>query len=312
MTSLPTYVIITPARNEAQFIELTIKSVVAQTVRPLKWVIVSDGSTDGTDEIVDRYSSEYPWIELVRMPERIERHFAGKVHAFNAGYARVKEFDYEVICNLDADVSFEEDYFEFLLKRFVEHSRLGLAGTSFLEGKMTYDYRFTSIEYVSGPCQMFRRECFEAIGGYQPVKSGGIDVIAVLSARVKGWQTRTFTEKSYLLHRKMGGAQYTGYGLRLHTGHKDYLLGNHPVWEVFRSIYQMKNRPYLIGGVLILAGYAWDVLRRVDRTMPEELTEFLQRDQMDRLKRFLLRVLFGRERTSILGNGAPKVGNRGF
>ena len=81
MTNLPKYVLITPARNEAQFIELTIKSVVAQTVRPLKWVIVSDGSTDGTEEIVNKYVADHPWIELVRMPERRERHFAGKVHA---------------------------------------------------------------------------------------------------------------------------------------------------------------------------------------------------------------------------------------
>src|SRR5881397_3520186 len=115
MTNLPKYVLITPARNEAQFIELTIKSVIAQTVLPLKWVIVNDGSTDGTDEIVKKYAASLPWIELVRMPERRERHFAGKVHAFNAGYAKVRDLDYGVIGNLDGDVSFDEDYFEFLL-----------------------------------------------------------------------------------------------------------------------------------------------------------------------------------------------------
>ena len=111
MLKLPTYVLITPARNEAQFIELTIKSVVSQTVRPLKWVIVSDGSTDGTDDIVSKYAAEHPWIELVRMPERSERHFAGKVHAFNAGYARVKHLKYEVIGSLDGDISFDERFF---------------------------------------------------------------------------------------------------------------------------------------------------------------------------------------------------------
>src|SRR6266436_8272881 len=110
MLSLPTYMLITPARNEAQFIELTIKSVVAQTVRPLKWVIVSDGSTDGTDDIVAKYAAEHDWIELVRMPERRERHFAGKVYAFNAGYAKVKGLDYQIIGSLDADMSFDESY----------------------------------------------------------------------------------------------------------------------------------------------------------------------------------------------------------
>ena len=83
-----TYVLVTPARNEAQFIELTLRSVIAQTVRPVRWVIVSDGSTDGTDDIVRKYSAEHSWIELVRMPERHQRHFAAKVNAFNAGYTR--------------------------------------------------------------------------------------------------------------------------------------------------------------------------------------------------------------------------------
>src|SRR5258706_1018027 len=126
----PAYVLITPARNEAQFVELTIQSVVWQTVLPMKWVIVSDGSTDGTDDIVRRYATEYSWIELVRMPERQERHFAGKVRAFNAGYAKVKNMEYKMIGNLDADISFDDkDYFDFLLNKFAEDPRLGVGGT---------------------------------------------------------------------------------------------------------------------------------------------------------------------------------------
>src|SRR5580704_15717832 len=164
--TLPKYVLITPARNEAKFIELTLESMVSQTVVPLKWVIVSDGSTDGTDEIVKKYTSDYAWIELIRMPERKERHFAGKVLAFNAGYAKLAGLPYEIIGNLDGDVSFDGDYFDFLLRKFDENPHLGVAGTPFREGSFQYDYRFTSIEHVSGQCQLFRRECFEAIGGY--------------------------------------------------------------------------------------------------------------------------------------------------
>src|ERR1035441_6434176 len=128
------YVIITPARNEEQFIELTVRSMIAQTLLPLRWVIVSDGSTDRTDEIVRGYAFEYPWIELVRMPERQERHFAGKVHAFNAGYEKVINLPYEVIGNLDCDVSFDGQYFEFLLRKLSENPQLGVAGTPFREG----------------------------------------------------------------------------------------------------------------------------------------------------------------------------------
>jgi glycosyltransferase involved in cell wall biosynthesis len=290
MTDLPSYVVITPARNEAQFIELTLKSMVAQTVKPLKWVIVSDGSTDGTDEIVSRYAAEYPWIELVRMPERRERHFAGKVCAFNAGYSRVVDLDYAAIVSMDADISFEEDYFAFLLEKLAGDSRLGIVGTPFREGESTYDFRFSSTDHVSGACQMFHRICFEAIGGYQPLKSGGIDVTAVLSARAKGWRTRTFTEKSYAHHRKMGTADIAGYRAQLKIGHKDYLLGSHPLWEVFRCIYQMRRKPVFLGGVLIAAAYSWDLVRGVERSMPEHLIQLRQRDQMVRLKSFFLRI----------------------
>src|SRR6266487_6723 len=137
-----TYVLITPARNEAQFIEQTIRSVVGQTVRPAKWVIVSDGSTDGTDDIVRKYAALHDWIELVRMPERKERHFAGKVLAFNAGYDRVRLLPYRFLACMDADISFEPDYFAYLLDRASQDPSLGIVGTAFREGRMSYDYRF--------------------------------------------------------------------------------------------------------------------------------------------------------------------------
>src|SRR5271166_6123582 len=208
MLTLPTYVLITPAHNEAAFIELTLRSVTAQTVLPLKWVIVSDGSTDGTDDIVSNYLASYPWVELIRLPERHERHFAGKVNAFNAGWAAVRTLPYDIIGNLDADVSFDADYFEFLLRKFAENPGLGVGGTPFKEGSFQYDYRFTSVEHVSGACQLFRRECFQEIGGYVPIKTGGVDLVAVLTARMNGWQTRTFLEKTCTHHRTMGTAKH--------------------------------------------------------------------------------------------------------
>src|ERR1700693_2583313 len=111
----PPYVLITPARNEEASMEKTIESVIHQTVPPVKWVIVDDGSTDKTPEIVSRYLAQHPWIELVQMPQRRDRSFAAKVHSFNAGYERVKDLRYEVIGNLDADISFENDFFAFLV-----------------------------------------------------------------------------------------------------------------------------------------------------------------------------------------------------
>jgi len=288
--TLPSYVLITPARNEAEFIGLTLKSMVAQTVLPLKWVIVSDGSMDGTDDAVRPYTERFSWIELLRMPERSERHFAGKVHAFNAGYERVRHLPFDVVGCMDADISFDEDYFRFLLSKLAGNPALGLVGTPFQDGSM-YDYRFVSLEHVSGACQLFRRECFEAIGGYPSLRSGGIDMVAVFSARAKGWQTRTFCDKVCQHHRKMGGAQHSGFRERLHRGRMDYLLGSHPLWEVFRSLYQMKNRPYVVGGLLILVGYFWNLLCGTPRTMPENLIPLRRREQMQRLKRLIWRRL---------------------
>jgi len=288
MPPLSTYVLITPARNEAEFIELTIKSVVAQTLRPIKWVIVSDGSTDGTDDIVRKYAAEHSWIELVRAPERDERHFAGKVSAFNLGYAKMKALEYDAIGSLDGDISFDEQYFSFLLRKLAEDATLGLVGTPFKEGSdAVYDYRFVSIEHVSGACQLFRRECFEQIGGYLPARGGGVDHIAVITARMKGWKTRTFVEKVSRHHREMGRAQHGKLAARFRTGALDYALGGHPVWEFFRTLYQMTKSPLLTGGLALGAGYLWGLVRRAERPVSPELVAFRRREQMRRLRIFL-------------------------
>jgi glycosyltransferase involved in cell wall biosynthesis len=288
---LPKYVLITPARNEAEFIELTIQSVVSQTVRPVKWVIVSDGSTDRTDEIVTKYVTANPWIELVKLPERRERHFAGKVTAFKAGYERLTGLNYQVIGNLDGDVSFDEMYFEFLMRKFAENPRLGVAGTPFREGPFQYDFRFTSIEHVSGQIQLFRRECFEEIGGYVPRKIGGVDLVAVTTARMRGWETRTFLEKPYNHLRRMGTATQSGFGVPFKVGKTDYVLGSHPLWEMCRCIYQMTGRPYILNGCVRLFGYLWAMVSRMEKQVPAELIRFRRDEQMRRLGTFASNVL---------------------
>lgn len=288
--TIPSYVLITPAKNEAKFIEQTIRSMTAQTYRPARWVVVSDGSTDGTDEIVSKYTGEYPWIELVRLPERGERHFAGKVLAFNAGLAKLADAGYEVVGNLDADVTFEPEHFCYLVSKFAEDQRLGVVGAPFREGSEQYDYRFTNIENVWGGCQLFRKGCFEEIGGYVPVRGGCVDHIAVVSARMKGWKTRTFTEKVCLHHRVMGTAQTSGVAAKFKTGVKDYSVGNHPVWELFRAAYQMSQRPLVIGGAALGLGYFWSMMRRAERPVSREFVVFTRQEQMQRLEKFFKNI----------------------
>ena len=278
------YVLITPARNEEAYIEKTIKSVVSQTILPEKWVVVSDGSTDRTDDIMKQYMAENSWIEFIRMPEHRDRQFAAKVNCFSAGYQKLNNTDYDIIGNLDADISFEKDYFEFLLTKFAEIPQLGVAGTPFVEGSSHYDYRFTNIEHVSGACQLFRRKCFEEVGGYIPIESGGIDWTAVTTARMKGWTTRTFVEKTCLHHRKIGTGNTSALMTSFRQGEKDYFLGNHPLWEIFRTLYQMARKPFIIGGSLLFFGFAWAGLKRVKRPISTKLVEFIRREQMKRLK----------------------------
>ena len=288
MAKTLSYVLITPARNEGQYIEKTIHSMVAQTVLPLKWVIVSDGSTDETDEIVRKYAADRPWMELVRMAERRERHFAGKVGAFNAGYDRVRGLDFDIVGNVDADVSFEAGHFEFLIGKMGENPKLGVAGAPFREGTFQYDYRYTNVENVWGGCQLFRRECFEGIGGYMPLKGGCIDHVAVLSARMYGWQTRTFTESVCLHHRQMGTALQGGLKAKYKLGVKDYTVGNHPLWELARTFYQMANRPYILGGLALGFGYFWSLVQQAPTPLSSDLVDFVRREQMQRLKRFMI------------------------
>jgi len=288
MLNLPTYVVVTPARNEAQFIGLTIRSMLAQTVRPLKWAIVSDGSSDDTDDIVKEVAAKHDWIELIRMPERKERTFAGKVHAFNAGQARMKDLPYQVIVSLDGDISFDGEYFAFLLEKLAADPALGLVGTPFREiSTEPYDYRFVSIFHVSGACQVFRRECFEEIGGYLPVKGGAIDNIAVINARMRGWKTLTFPEKYCMHHRAIGTAGGGPIKARFNIGGKDYAIGNHPAWELFRVVYQLSKRPFVTGGLALGAGYLWALVRRSERPVSHEFIKFHRREQIQRLWKML-------------------------
>lgn len=299
-----TYALVTPARNEAAFIEQTIRSVIAQTAQPRRWIIVSDGSTDGTDEIVQRYAREHDWIELLRMPERPDRQFAAKAQAFNAGYAHLSsvlcplssDSGFDIIGNLDADITFGPDYFEFLLSKFQLCPELGVAGTPFVEDhdrldRHSYAHQFANSTHVSGGCQMFRKKCFEEIGGYVPVKAGAIDWIAVTTARMKGWQTRTFTEKVCFHHRKLGvgSGSHGKLRMRFHYGRKAYYVGGHPLWECLRGLFQVREKPFVLGGVWFIAGYVWAALHRSERTVSPELMRFHRAEQMARLQRVFAR-----------------------
>jgi glycosyltransferase involved in cell wall biosynthesis len=284
------YVLITPAHNEERFIAKTLESVAAQTLLPERWVIVNDGSTDNTANFAASYAQRFPWIQLIHRSPRPDRNFGAKVHAFNAGLAQVESLRFDVIGNLDADISFDPGYLEFLMKKFAIDATLGVAGTPFLENG--YDSARDSFEgenHVAGGCQLFRRRCFQDVGGYLPNPGGGIDWIAVTTARMKGWKTRSFPEKRFHHYRSLGTAGKSNWAASFSYGEKDYYLGGSPLWQLCRVVYRATKQP--TDGLALLSGYCWGAIRRIERPVSSELIRFHRREQTNKLRAIFRRLL---------------------
>lgn len=284
------YVLVTPARNEQAFIEKTLQSVVAQTVLPKKWVIVSDGSTDRTDEIVLQFAGQYDFISLLRRQNNGgERSCSSKVKAFHAGYRELAGIAHDYVGNLDADVSFAPDYFERLSHRFTANPRLGIAGGIIQELVAgSFEAQRISSNSVAGAVQMFRRACYEQIGGYIPVRLGGEDAAAEIMARSYGWEVQTFWELQVHHHRRVSAGEGPLVRTKLRHGISHYALGYHPIFEMVRNAYRLAQRPYVIGAVLMSLGYLWGVVTRRERELPAEAVRYLQSEQMDRLRAMLV------------------------
>jgi glycosyltransferase involved in cell wall biosynthesis len=289
------YVLITSARNEEAFVGLTLASVAAQTQLPERWVITDDGSSDRTPEIVAEYARKFPWITLIRNPKREGRNFGAKANAVNTALALMKDLAFDVLGNLDADTSFEPGYMEFLMQKFSADPRLGVAGTPFTQ-EGGYDSTKDSFEgenFVAGPIQLFRRDCFREIGGYTASPAGGVDWIAVMTARFKGWTTRSFSEKRFHHHRLMGTAEKSPVAALFSYGQKDYYLGGSPLWQMFRVTYRALKKPVIVGGLALFFGYLWAAVRCVKRPISRELMQFHRAEQMKKLQgifRSLLRL----------------------
>jgi glycosyltransferase involved in cell wall biosynthesis len=282
------YILITSARNEEAFIAGTLDSVAAQTQLPERWVIIDDGSSDRTAEIIADYAKKFPWISLIRNPKREGRNFAAKANAVNTALAQSQDVEFDIIGNLDADISFGPDHFEFLLQKFAGNPALGVAGTAYAEaGWDSMKDSFEGSTSVHGACQFFRKECFREIGGYVPNAAGGVDWIAVTTARLKGWQTQNFPERRFHHHRRMGTAERGQCGALFDYGMKDYYLGGSPLWELFRVAYRLGKKPYLGGGFALGSGYFWAALRRTKRSVSPELMRFHRREQRQKLKTIL-------------------------
>jgi glycosyltransferase involved in cell wall biosynthesis len=283
---MSTYIIITPAHNEEAFIEQTIRSMIQQTVRPVKWVIVNDASTDRTGEIVGKYTRDHAFIKLVKRDRAAGRDFGKKVYAFNHGLEEVRDLKYDFIGNLDADITFEPQYFENILGAFDQDANLGIAGGQvFMKVGDKFVTRDETLDSVGGQVQLFRHKCFDDIGGYKPLKYGGIDAAAEIMARMKGWKVRKFFENPVFEHRLTGFASGRPWKARMHEGRRFYSLGYGPVFYIVRCAYRLKDPPAILGSGTALFGYLWSMISRQPIVLPREVVRHLKAEHKNKLKR---------------------------
>lgn len=275
------YVVISPVKNEAEFIELTIDSIIHQVVRPAAWVIVNDGSQDETETIVRKYAEDYAWIKLVNRPgSAVRKRGKGVVEAFYAGYEMVVE-EWDFIVKLDGDVSFEPDYFESLLREFAADPRLGIAGGALYEKPDGKTWILNTVEdHVRGATKIYRRACFEAIGGLTP--SMGWDGIDEWKALAAGWKVRSFLNRKFMHYRYTGAA--TGYLKSFYEqGYGAYRMGYHPLYITARGLRRMCDRPYVVSGLAMIWAYFVAWLRREELLASPSVVHFIRSTQVKKL-----------------------------
>jgi len=309
-THQPSYVLVTPVRNEESTIGITLASVIAQTIRPVEWVVVSDQSSDQTDEIIQKYALEHPFIKFMRLENRPKRNFASVVFATEHGIKSLKSKDYDYIGLLDADIKMGENYYEQIIIQFSNNPRLGLAGGAVIDCyKGRRHGHVQSVQDVAGSVQFFRRECFAAFGGLVALPEGGWDAITCAQARMLGYETRVFSDL-VVDHLKPRNIAEGNISRRFRQfGERDYALGYHPIFEVIKCGYRSLRRPVLIGGFMWLAGYIGCYLRRKKRLLPPDLVRFIREEQLNRLLPFRKKATVSTPPPAALKNGRQPVVN---
>jgi biofilm PGA synthesis N-glycosyltransferase PgaC len=283
------YVLTTAAYNEEAHIGGTIESVLAQTWLPERWVIVSDGSSDGTDEIVQDYAKKHSFIRYLRINRAPGRSFGSKVLALRAASELLQGVGFDFIGNLDADVTVGPSYFEDLIARFEGRPSLGMAGGFVCEEK---DGEFRArrqnrVYAVAHAAQLVRRECYDSIGGYAVLEYGGEDWHAQTCARMKGWEGEAFPELKILHHRHTGEADNL-LRHKFRQGRMDYSFGSDPWFEILKCLERVPEKPLVIGGLTRLGGFWWAAVRRDARPVSEEFVAFMRKEQRERITLLLV------------------------
>ena len=282
MSQSPKYVVISPVRDEEAYLRFTIESMLSQTVRPAEWVIVNDGSSDNSASIIDEYAGQYSWIRAIHRQNRgFRKSGGGVVEAFNDGYRVLHTSDWDFIVKLDGDLTFASDYFERCLDYFQRDARLGIGG-----GVICYiengSKRFEPCPdfHVRGATKIYRRNCWDAIGGFWPAP--GWDTMDEVKANMLGWGTRSFPELHLQHHRHTGTAEGIWNGL-VKNGRANYVCGYHPLFMLAKCLRRLPHRPYLVGSLALFYGFVSGYLKQVPQVDDLKTIGFLRRQQLGRL-----------------------------
>lgn len=292
MSKQTDYLIITPCRDEAAFLPRTIASVAAQTIQPKKWIIIDDGSTDQTPQILEEAASRYPFIQVMRCDPRRKRNVGpGVIETFRVGLEQVNLSEYEFLCKLDADLEFSPVYFERLINEFANDPWLGtISGKTYLKDEQGEREEHIGDENSVGAAKLYRRECFEDIGGFVPYV--GWDALDGHMCRIKGWKARSIHDQEVRIHhlRRIGSSQNSFWEGRLRWGRGKYFIGSAWYYVLAAGAFRMFERPYILSGVGIVLGYADAVWHRHRR--------FEQADVRAALRHFERQsLLYGKSRT---------------
>jgi poly-beta-1,6-N-acetyl-D-glucosamine synthase len=280
------YSLVTPVYNEEAQIGRTIDAVVKQSILPIEWIIVSDGSTDRTDEIIANASQEHPWIKLLRVEDNPGVGFARVVLNTEHGISELQNQSYKYLGLLDADVTFQQDYFEALLQRFDDDPNLGLAGGVVIDVGLPRDQFPLNRIDVPGAVQFFRRTCFESLGGLIPIPEGGWDGMTCARARMNGYQTRLLTDLVVDHHKPRNISQGGLLQRKYQMGVRDYAVGYHPLFEFLKCFSRItRERPFLFAVIAWGCGYTVASIQRRKRIVPDSLLKYLRREQLNRIFR---------------------------
>lgn len=284
MSSSIEYVVVTPVRNEENNFPHTVESFVAQTIRPAVWIIVNDGSTDKTGAMADAAALRHSWVQVVHRKDRgFRQPGTGVVEAFYDGMARVKDGTWDYLVKFDGDLAFEPDYFERCFERFDRNKRLGIGGGLICRRErddLVAESRGDPAFHVRGATKIYRRECWEQIGGL--IKAPGWDTVDELKANMLGWETCTFQELKVHQLKGTGSADGTWKNWAK-NGLANYITGYHPLFMLVKCAKRIFSRPYGLGAAALAWGFFSGYLRHIRKIEDMELIHYVRRQQFRKL-----------------------------